>query len=221
MDEVDVTLDTAFIFAAGFGTRMGSLVHNTPKPLLLVGGRPMIDQSIRLLREAGIDRIFANTHYLADQLDEYLRLNGVTPLREDIILDTGGGLRAALPCLERDVVITINPDVLWTGPNPITALRSSWSAEMNGLLMLYPTENEHDDFHLSNGHIARNGPFRYTGLQAIHTDRLQEIDSDLFSMNVYWDYILDSAALDGVTYNGEWTDIGTEEALIEARRVLG
>ena len=209
----------AMIFAAGFGTRMGKLTRDTPKPMLPLHGRPMIDHTISLLRAAGIERLVANTHYLPQALEPHLESRGVTPLREDPILETGGGLRAALPALGSSPVITMNPDALWSGPNPVETLRAAWSDDMTALLMLTPVNpGETGDFSLEQGEIARQGPYRYTGLQIIRTDRLAEIEDTAFSLNAYWDLLLASGPLHGILYPGAWTDIGTAEALARAER---
>lgn len=208
--------DTAMIFAAGFGTRMGELTKDTPKPMLPLRGRPMIDHGIDLLRQAGVTRLFANTHHLADVIEPHLRARNVTPIHENPILETGGGLLAALPQLASDPVITMNPDALWSGANPVAELLARWSDDMTGLLMLTPAENA--DFSLEQGQIARNGAYRYTGLQVLRTDRLAEISDPAFSLNAYWDLLLASGPLHGVVYSGTWTDIGTAEALAKAER---
>lgn len=208
-----MTIPNALIFAAGFGTRMGSLTRDTPKPLLPLLGRPMIDHCFALLREAGVENIFANTHYLPEKLESHLSTKGVTPLREVEILETGGGLKAAVSVLGPDPVITMNPDALWRGPNPVEALMSAWHPEMTGLLMLCDAGRSDDDFSLEQGKIQRLGPFRYTGLQLIRTDRLQDIAKTKFSLNEYWDLLLATRTVHGVVYEGVWMDIGTKDAL--------
>lgn len=215
-----MTIESAMIFAAGFGTRMGKLTQNTPKPMLPLAGRPMIDHCIDLLRDAGIGTVVANTHYLPTALEQHLRAHGVITLREDPILETGGGLKAALPRLGSGPVITMNPDALWLGPNPVKALLSEWVPAMSALLMLSETGEEHGDFSLEKGVIQRNGPFRYTGLQIIRTDRLNEIAEPVFSLNRYWDLMLASGPLHGAVHSGGWSDIGTEEKLVAANRRL-
>ncbi len=217
-----MTPDAAMIFAAGFGTRMGSLTADTPKPMLKVGGRPMIDHAIGQLRDAGIERLVANTHYLPETLEAHLaRLNVIT-LREEVILETGGGLRAAVGTLDCDPVITINPDVLWRGPNPVTQLCEAWHPTMSALLMLVPSEASHQsDFSLEKGEIGRSGPYRYTGLQIIRTDRLHEIEEDAFSLNTYWDLLMSSGPVHGCVYAGTWTDIGTQAALEDVNEGFG
>lgn len=213
-------VNTAMIFAAGFGTRMGKLTEQTPKPLLRLHGRPMIDHCIDLLHEAGIGRIVANTHYLPEQLEAHLKKRGVTTVRENTILETGGGLKAALPVLGDGPVITINPDALWTGLNPVRQLIDAWNPDMKGLLMLYDDGQQSDDFSLEHGKIHRNGPYRFTGLQVIQTESLCKITEQVFSLNLYWDLLMQTSSLHGITYDGEWTDIGTERSLVAANRAF-
>lgn len=208
-----MTFNSAMIFAAGFGTRMGSLTKDTPKPLLQVHGRPMIDHCIDLLRDAGITHLVANTHYLPDALEAHLEKRGVITLREERILETGGGLKAALPFLQDGPIVTMNPDALWEGPNPVKLLGDAWQSNMKGLLSLCDCGRQADDFSLEHGEIRRSGPFRFTGLQAICSDQLCEIGDQVFSLNQYWDLIMKTSSLNGVIYPGKWTDIGTEEAL--------
>ena len=181
-------------------------------------GRPLIDWTIDHLQAAGIRTLVANTHYLSETLEPHLTERGVSISHEPDILETGGGLRAALPMLKRDVVITMNPDCAWFGENPVRALLKGWQAEMEALLMLVPVERAFatasaGDFSLSSGEIERNGPYLYTGLQIIRTTRLHEIKDKAFSLNAYWDLLLASGPVHGVVYKGDWCDIGTPEGL--------
>lgn len=218
-------MTAAMIFTAGFGTRMGALTRETPKPMLPLAGRPMVDHAIGLLRGAGVERIVANTHYLPDRIEPHLTGRGVQVLHEDPILETGGGLRAALPVLGTAPVITMNPDAAWLGPNPVRFLRDTWSEDMRALLVLVPLANaiatsSSGDFSLEQGKIRRTGPWVYSGLQMLKTDRLAEIEGDAFSLNAYWDLLASDGALHGVAYPGTWCDIGHPEGLAEAERLL-
>ncbi len=213
----------AMIFAAGFGTRMGELTARTPKPMLPLAGKPMIDHAIDHIRTAGIDRIVANTHYLAERMTPHLKSRGLVVCHEDPILETGGGLRAALPRLGTDPVVTMNPDAVWIGSNPVQQLLANWRDDMQALLMLVPSPEGHhsDDFSLEQGEIRRSGPYRYTGLQIIRTSGLAEIDADVFSLKLYWDRLAQAGPLHGHVYNdGTWCDIGTPAGLSEAERRL-
>lgn len=217
---------SAMIFAAGFGTRMGDLTHDLPKPMIPLAGRPMIDHAIDLLRDAGLDRIVANTHYLPDRIEPHLSQRGITWVRETPrILDTGGGLKAALPRLGHGPVVTLNPDAAWTGPNPVKSLLSAWRPEMRALLLLVPlrraqTNRDTGDFSLEHGEIRRKGPYLYTGAQIIRPDALAEIPEDVFSLNRYWDHLAEHGPLHGLVHEDGWCDIGHPEGLKRAEKML-
>ena len=217
---------SAMIFAAGFGTRMGSLTRDLPKPMVPMNGRPMIDFSIKLLRDAGITRIVANAHYLPHRIIPHLENLGVTVSHEEEgILDTGGGLKAALPLLGKGPVITINPDALWMGENPVLALMGAWRDDMNGLLMLVENANvlggfEKGDFSLEHGEIRRNGPYLFGGAQIIQTEKLRTLEGAAFSLNRYWDVLAKQCALHGLVYSGNWCDLGTAEGLARGEQGL-
>lgn len=204
------------IFAAGFGTRMGALTDDVPKPMLQFNGRPLIDYCIDLLRDAGVTNIVANTHYLPDTLERHLHDLGVITNREEVILETGGGLKEALPLLGSGPVITMNPDVLWDGPNPVRSILNAWRPDMTALLMVHRTRRETSDFSLYNEEMRRGGPFRYTGLQMIRPERLLDIEDRVFSLNLFWDQVLSQNSLSGLVYEGEWRDVGTEDDLTAA-----
>ncbi len=215
------------IFAAGYGTRMGVLTKDRPKPMVPLAGRPMIDHTIDLLREASVDRIVANTHYLRDQIEPHLEKKGiiVSPEANDI-LDTGGGLKSAYALLDSDTVITMNPDAAWLGSNPIQTLLDAWLPDMQALLLLVPLDNavtsrDSGDFSLKQGEIFRKGSFLYTGAQILRIDRLQQISQSTFSLNQYWDMLTKSAPLNGIVYDGRWCDIGTPDGLSAAARLIG
>ena len=219
-------ITTAMIFAAGFGTRMGALTKATPKPLVQFAGRALIDHTIDLLSDAGVTRIVANAHYLADDLIHHLEGTGVMISDErDRILDTGGGLRAALPKLDANPVITINPDVFWLDENPVSTLIKAWHTDMNALLMVIPENRVFGtdgagDFALNDGVLHRGGAFQYGGAQIIRTDQLHKIKDDVFSLNAYWDRLSANGGINGLEHNGRWCDIGTPEGLRVAEGLM-
>lgn len=215
----------AMIFAAGFGTRMGVLTKDIPKPMVPLAGRPMIDHTIDLLRAAGIDHIVANTHYHQQVIEPHLVAKGVNISAETpTILDTGGGLKAALGTLDGDPVLTINPDAAWLGANPINQLIDAWQPDMQALLMLVPLAEEHGretgDFSLEHGTIRRKGDYIYSGAQLIRTKELGRIKETAFSLNRYWDLLAEQAPLHAVVYDGTWCDIGNPDGLAKAEGLL-
>lgn len=216
------------LFAAGFGTRMAELTRDRPKPLIEVAGRPLIDHTLDLVRDISPARIVANTHYRAEQMDRHLRPLGVllSPEQPDI-LETGGGLRAALPLLGRAPVYTMNTDAIWAGPNPLRLLQRHWQPDrMDGLLVCVPAASTvghagSGDFTLAtDGHITRGPGWVYGGAQIIKTERLAEINTAAFSLNRLWDLMLRQHRLFALSYPGKWCDVGRPEGIGLAEDLL-
>lgn len=219
------------LFAAGLGTRMGQLTASRPKPLIPVAGRPLIDHALALAEAAGITRIVANSHYLPEQIEAHLAPRGVAVSRETPrILETGGGLRRALPLLGDDPVLTLNTDSVWTGSNPLHELINAWDGErMDGLLLLLPMAKATGhvgpgDFLMDeDGRLARasgrSGPV-YLGAQMMKTAGLASIAEDVFSLNLLWDRMISEGRLFGLLHDGGWCDVGRPEGIAMAEELL-
>ncbi|MCP5039216.1 MAG: nucleotidyltransferase family protein [Rhodobacteraceae bacterium] len=220
---------SVIIFAAGFGTRMGPLTADQPKPLLEVAGRPMIDHAIALAGDAGIGKITVNIHYKSEMLRRHLSPLDIGLSHEvPDILDTGGGLRHALPLTGEGSVFTLNPDTIWRGPNPLTQLAKAWRPElMDALLMLIPPERAlghrgcGDFVTQADGRLTRGPGLVYSGVQIVKTGGLHEIKAKAFSLNVLWDIMKQNGRLFGLTYEGSWCDVGSPEGIDLAEGMLG
>ena len=225
---------TAMVLAAGFGTRMGELTANTPKPLLPVRGRPLIDHVLERCVEGGAARAVVNLHYLGDQIRDHLadrQKPRIEFSEETEILETGGGLAKAAPLLGDDPVYTINSDAIWTGAMPLPQLAEAWDADrMDALLLLVRRENalgytRAGDFFADNGVLRRRGdapvaPFVYSGAQIFSPGALDGAPSGAFSLNIIWDQMLAKGRLFGVVYEGGWVDVGTPAGLTLANEAL-
>ena len=223
---------TVMIFAAGFGTRMGALTTGLPKPLLPLMGRTLIDRALDIADGAGITRKVVNLHYLGAQIATHLaaRKDVALSWERDQILETGGGLRAALPLLGPGPVLTLNPDAVWSGPNPLGQLQAAWNgARMDALLLLLPLaavkgRTGAADFALHpDGRLTRagaTGQHLYLGAQIIRTDRLADIPDAVFSLNQMWDRMIADRRAYGLVYAGNWCDVGTPQGLAEAAALL-
>lgn len=222
------TPDAVMLFAAGFGTRMKPLTNTCPKPLINVGGQTLLDRTLDLARAVDPTTIVANSHYLGEMLAAYLRGSDITLSHETPeILDTGGGLRAALPLLGTSPVYTSNTDAVWHGPNPFAMLRDLWRPQdMDALLMCVPCENTRahsgsGDFTMdSEGRLRRGGGLIYGGVQIIKTDRLSEIDGHAFSLNSLWNLLGERDRLFGARYTGMWCDVGSISGIAHAEEML-
>lgn len=230
-----MTPRAAMIFAAGLGTRMGALTADRPKPLIEVGGRPLIAHALALVRGAGIGRIVVNVHAHAAMMRGWLAENAPDVLvsEEAERLETGGGLKRALPLLGEGPVVTLNADMVWSGPNPVAALAVGWAPGMGALLSLVPRaaavgHGGPGDFFLhADGRLARRGAaatadYVYAGAELIDTAALAGFGDDVFSLNPVWDALAAAGRLRGLVHPGGWADVGTPAgiALAEAE-VLG
>lgn len=219
------------IFAAGFGTRMGALTADRPKPLIEVAGRPLIDHVLQTAADAGARRIVVNTHYRADQIAAHLAGTAVRISHEaDEILETGGGLRAALPLLGDGPVAILNSDGIWTGRNPLAELAAAWDpARMETLLLLLPVNGARGhagkgDFRLSDGRLSRGQGGEdhvYIGASIIRPARLNGIADRAFSLNRVWDEMIGAGTAFGLVHRGGWCDVGHPEGIAAAERLLG
>lgn len=215
------------IFAAGFGTRMGALTATRPKPLIEVAGKPLIDHALEIATLAGIDTVIANLHYLPEQLAAHLAPKGVKLSLETEILETGGGLRRALPLLGSGPVFTMNSDAVWNGANPLDELKAAWDPDrMDALLLLIPRDQAvghtgNGDFVLApDGQLARGPGLVYSGAQIIRTEALQAIEQEVFSLNVLWNRMQAEGRLFGTVHAGGWCDVGHPGGISDAEALL-
>ncbi|WP_417806511.1 nucleotidyltransferase family protein [Thioclava sp.] len=223
------TPQSVMLFAAGFGTRMGDLTKTRPKPLVEVAGKPLIDHALDIIDEAGVERVVANVHYLADQVEDHLAGRNVMISDERAqILETGGGLRKALGLLGKGPVMTLNTDAVWRGENVITKLRTHWDGtEMDALLALVRPENAlghrgKGDFAMdAQGGLTRGEGYVYTGAQILNPAGIGSVSKDAFSLNLLWDEMIARGRVYGVIYDGGWCDVGQPSSIALAESLLG
>lgn len=220
--------DAVMLFAAGFGKRMGDLTKDRPKPLVEVAGRPLLDYALDLVED--VPRVLVNAHYRAEQIESHLTGHrAVLSVERPEILDTGGGLKAALPLLGQvpHDVYTLNSDAAWTGANPLATLAAAWDVDrMGALLLLVPAENARahkgsGDFTMdAEGRLTRGPGFVYTGAQIIRTDALDDTPEGAFSLNLLWSRFAEEGRLFGAVHTGGWCDVGHPEGMAEAEEML-
>lgn len=219
------------LFAAGLGTRMGALTADRPKPLLTVSGQTLIDRALDMVADAGISRTVVNLHYKGEMLERHLSGRDVALSWErDAPLETGGGLRQAMPLLgNASPVFTLNPDGIWTGENPLTQLMAEWDdSRMDVLVLLLPAGQARchagKDFVLgADGRIAwAKGQLStaYISVQLIRTEALADIPESVFSLKRLWDLAIERGRAYGVIHRGGWCDVGTPEGLVAAEALL-
>lgn len=233
-----MTVNRAMVLAAGLGLRMRPLTDDTPKPLLAVGGKAMIDHALDHLAAIGIGDCVVNAHYLADKVAAHLEAREAPAthlVTEPELLDTGGGVSQARHLLGPDPFYVVNGDILWRdGETPaLTRLAQAWDdGAMDALLLLHPTEDAFGydgggDFFLHQGGSALTrriegeaAPLVFTGVQILHPRLFKDAPEGAFSLNLLYDRALAAGRLHGLVHDGEWFHIGTPETLGRAERHL-
>ena len=218
------------LFAAGFGTRMGALTKTRPKPLIEVAGRSLIDHALYLADGDVISTKVVNLHYLGEQIEAHLQGRDIALSWErDQILDTGGGLKAALPLLGDGPVITLNTDAVWSSPNPLTTLATAWDAKrMDVLFLLLPAAQARSASGRSDFVMDKEGRVdwakgraghHYLGAQIIHPSLLTETEP-AFSLRGPWTRAMADGRAFGVEFQGDWCDVGHPDGIAAAEAML-
>jgi MurNAc alpha-1-phosphate uridylyltransferase len=233
-------LKTAMVLCAGLGTRMATPANNTlPKPLVQLQGKALIDHVLDRLAAAGIARAVVNVHHKADLIEQHLHA-GRAPRIEisderAALLDTGGGVKKALPWLGPNAFLVHNADSVWiegVGSN-LARLAAAWDdAAMDCLLLLALASTSHGyqgrgDFALeSDGRIRRPRveqeivPFAFTGVSIAHPRLFDGSPEGPFSLNRVWSRAIAAGRAYGVRMDGVWMHVGTPAALAEAEQCL-
>ncbi len=208
---------TAMVLAAGLGTRMRPLTATTAKPLLPVGGRPLLDHALDRLAAAGVALAVVNTHWHAPLIEAHIAARKPPPevviRHEATLLDTGGAVRAARDVLGPAPFFVVNGDSFWLdGPS-------------QALLRLV-AEFGYGDFALDKlGAPRRRGereivPYVYAGVQLIAPSLLDDMPEGPFSMNLAWDKALAAGRLRAVVHDGLWFHLSAPSDLADAEFYL-
>jgi MurNAc alpha-1-phosphate uridylyltransferase len=232
--------DTAVILSAGRGTRMKPLTLTTPKPLLPLYGRPILEHLLERLEAAGVRRIIVNTHHLAGQMASFLAgYSAVTVLHEPELQETGGAITAMLaqnllPGASNAPFYVVNGDSYWVD-GPSDTLRRLGDAfdpqHMDALLLLARAagavaETGRGDFLWPrNGGLQRRGerdvaPYSFSGVQIVTPSLFANAPAAPFSMNCLWDQALDAGRLGAIVHDGLWFHLSTPEDLERANAAL-
>lgn len=232
----------AMVLAAGKGTRMRPLTDNLPKPLVPFMGKALIDHALDRLAEAGIEEAIVNIHHFADLMEAHLAARiaaGVGPRitisdERGLLLETGGGIKKALPLLGDDPIITFNSDSVWVegwGQN-ITRLIEAFDADrMDAILMIADAARTigyvgRGDFTMAaDGALSRRPtsttvPYMFAGVQIIKPAAFAAGPDGAFSTNLIWDQMLEAGRLFGWRMGGTWMHVGAPDDLADAEAFL-
>lgn len=224
--------------AAGFGTRMRPLTETTPKPLIAVAGKSLLDHALDRLEAAGVAETVVNVHYLADQVETHVAARerpriSISDERAEI-LDTGGGPAQVLDALGPGPFLLMNADTFWVEDerSNIARLADAWDENrMDVLLLLAPRERAigyagRGDFEReADGRLTRrapegDAPFTYAGCAVLHPRLFEDAPEGAFSLNILFDRAIEEGRMFGLPLEGLWLHVGTPEAIGEAEAAI-
>ncbi|MXX94223.1 MAG: nucleotidyltransferase family protein [Gammaproteobacteria bacterium] len=219
----------AMILAAGFGTRLLPLTKTIPKPLILFRNEPLIVHQIRALKRAGVEEIVVNVHHLAEQIMSVLGSGNeygvkIAYSEEREILDTGGGIKKALPLLGQSPFIVLNGDVWTDFAFAQICQRTTDYAHL--ILKQNDGSSMGRDFAFEGENIQRfavteSHTHTFCGISLIHPSVFSGIIRTKFSLTR--DLLFDLVQQKKVTaevFDGVWFDIGTKTSLHHVQKIL-
>ncbi len=227
----------AMVLSAGKGLRLRPITETKPKPLVEIHGKPLLDHALDRLADASVEEAVVNLHYLGEQILTHLKGRLAPKIifsEEAELLETGGGIKKALPLLGDDPFIVVNSDVLWLdGATPmLRRLAGLWDdSAMDALLLLHPTSaavgyHGGGDYRMDPlGRLSYRQerfvpPFVYAGVQIAHPRLFAGAPEGAFSLKPLLDRAEEAGRLYGLRHDGLWCHVGSPEEMREVEEML-
>ena len=209
----------AMILAAGRGERMRPLTDHTPKPLLNVGGKPLIVWHLERLAAAGFKDIVINHAHLGAQIEEALGDGRAWDLHiqyspERVALETAGGIANAMPLLGDAPFLVVNGDVFTDIDFSVLKLATSDLAHL--VMVDNPPQHAAGDFALRNGRLVADGneKLTFSGIGVYHPKLFADIVAgEAAKLAPLLKAAMTQGLVGGSHHQGMWHDIGTPERL--------
>ena len=240
-----MSIKTAMVLAAGKGTRLQPITDHTPKPLVEVAGRSLLDRGLDRLKEVGIERCVINVSHLGEQIIDHVKarqdMDYIISDERDGLRDSAGAFVHAKDHLGQDPIVFLNADTFWwEAPNQtptLSKMLDRYEAEskhspldMDLMLTRLEDATGHSgglDFALDDQSLlsrAKNAPelpaYIYAGAGILNMAMFDGAPSEPHSLNLYFDRAIAQKSLRGTILNGKWITVGTPDALEEASQLV-
>ncbi|NBV54832.1 MAG: nucleotidyltransferase family protein [Proteobacteria bacterium] len=233
-------IDTAMVLAAGMGSRLRPLTDEMPKPLINIGGEPIIVRTLKALRRAGVVKVVMNTHHFATMLEATVRANtpaGMTVIfsREEELLETGGGIRKALKYLGEKPFFVVNSDAVWWEEKYplLEPLAAAFDQNKHDALLAVVPINKVKEFQplgdfkfdkrskkLKRNEKREKWDVVYGSVHVMHPSFIAAETLEKFGLIRIWEPAMAEGRLHGFLYDFPWVEIGTHTGLHLAREMV-
>tara|TARA_B100001093_G_scaffold514461_1_gene588537 strand:+ start:374 stop:1069 length:696 start_codon:yes stop_codon:yes gene_type:complete len=219
-----MTIKHGMILAAGLGKRMLPITLKTPKPLIQIGNKNLLERAIELLINHGVEEIAINVHHLANQIKDFInkkkyKLKIIFSDEQDMLLNTGGGIMHATKSFKKPFIV-VNPDTLWSNAysKRLKDLEDLYYKNRKPCLLVVNKNLSFDssfkgDFNLKKEIISKGtiNEFIFTGLQILDQSVFNYRKDKIFSMNKIWDDLIENNNLFGIQSNEKFYHLNTKE----------
>ncbi|WP_295895215.1 nucleotidyltransferase family protein [uncultured Bartonella sp.] len=230
-------LTHAMVLAAGLGTRMRPLTFKTPKPLVKIAGRSLLNRALDALEKVGVEEAVVNVHYLADSIESHVESRKkphvtISDERAEL-LDSAGGVVKALSLLGDNPFFVLNADTFWVdhGEPTLQAMADVFDPEkMDMLLMTVKRQQaagpERGDFLVGEGQKLIRAPLNsteaviYGGALIARPEIFSLAKIEPQSLNLYFDQAISKSRLYGFPLDGNWYTVGTIEMIGKVEELM-
>lgn len=229
----------AMILAAGPGKRLRPYTEETPKPLLPVAGKAMIDWVLDILGQSGVKAIVVNSFYGTQKLQQHLQQRAFPKIQfviEEELLGTGGAIRNALPLLGEHPFFILHSNVIWisNGSPALQRLADYWDSDKMDALALVVDKTklpwfkgkgdylvEDSDYRLQRVMAGSDAPLLSAGIYLVHPRLFENLEDGVYPLNIALDEAQRNGRLYGLLHKGEWYSVNTVQDYATVNKLLG
>ncbi len=205
-------IDTALVLCAGYGKRLNPLTLDIPKPLLKINDTTLLENSINLIKELGIEKIYLNTFYLNKKINDYVKKKNfkidIKIINDgDNILDTGGGILNMIKLSTEENFLVLNPDTLWNSnyKKEIEDMENFYfEKNLTNILLVVNKDLSFDksfsgDFNFFENKLnkEKKNKFIFTGCQIVNKNLFKDQKIEKFSISKIWSNLQKTNKLNG------------------------